>query len=240
MLIRTSPRPQIEKLLADVGRLKTDVQSLERDYRDCYSTSQDAGRNLQNADWPLRRAQQDTAKVDSSSDGRQAQMYLDSAERNLDTNERELRQVDWDSDAACSKFDQAQRDLDQAITDSSAYPATLASLQQAKSDLAAADREHDNADNRGSWAANNTQSANSELRWADSDVRQITYDRPGQDVSHYARSAGSRVDRAEWDVRDADTDLNQCRNAESRAEQGLGSVEDQLRRALAQLPPDAQ
>lgn len=239
MLIKTSPRPQIEKLLADVGRLKNDVQSLESDYRDCYMNSQDAGRNLQNADWPLRRAQQDNAKTDSSYEGRQAQNYLGQAERSLDNNERDLRQIDWDSDAAATKFDQAQRDLQQAIADSAAYPETLTSLQNARPHLDGADREHDDADNRARWAANNTQSANSELRWADNDVRQITYDRPGQDVSSYARSASSRVDRADWDVRDADTDLNQCRSAENRSQQGLSRVEDQLRLALSQLPPDA-
>ena len=239
MIKATSPRVQIEKLLTDVGKLKTDVRQLETEYQDCYYTSQDTGRNLQSAEWPLRRAESDNAQTDVSFDGRQAESYLNSAERGLDKNERDLRNMDFDSNQAATDFDKAQRDLQQIIADSSAYPSSLASLRQAKSDLDGAAGQHDTADSQGGWARNKTDSAARELQWAESSVRNITYDRPGVDVSSDARQASSRVDRAHWDVRDTDSNLSQARNGENRSVQGLGNVEQQLRQALAQLPANA-
>jgi chromosome segregation ATPase len=233
--VTNSPRPRIEQLLSDVGRLKGKVQNLERDYQDCARISQDAERDLQNALWPLRRAESDNAQKDSSFDGRQAMQYIDSSRRDLEQNQRQFPAIGNDSRGASGDFDTARRDLAAIIQDSSAYPSSLTSLRQAEASLQTADQDHDRADGEGNWANNRTQQGLSDLRWAESSARNVSYDRPGQDVSNDARQASRQVDRTQWQTRDASTNLRNANSYEQRSESGLSSVEQQLRQALAAL-----
>jgi len=232
----SSPRPRIEQLLGDIGRLKGKVQDLERDYRDCGQTSQQAENDLQNALWPLRRAESDTAQKDSSFDGRQAMQYIDSSQRDLERNQREFTGIDSDSRGASDDFAKAKRDLAAIIQDSNGYPSSQTSLRQASSDLDGASQNHDRADSEGGWADNKTNQGLSNLRWAEMSARNVSYDRPGQDVSSDARQASNQVDQAQWQTRDASGNLRTANSYEQRSENGLTSVEQQLRQALADLP----
>lgn len=233
--ITNSPRPRIEQLLADVGRLKAKVQGLERDYQDCAYVSQGAERELQNALWPLRRAESDTAQTDSSFDGRQAVQSIDSSQRELERNQRDFMGIDSDSRAATGDFSKAKSDLAAIINDSSAYPSSQASLRQAGTSLEGAAQDHNRADGEGSWADNKTQQSLSNLRWAESSARNVSYDRPGQNVSSDARQASREVDQAQWQTRDCSGNLRNANSFEQRSENGLTSVEQQLRQALAGL-----
>ncbi len=233
--ITNSPRPRIEQLLADVGRLKGKVQGLERDYQDCAYLSQNTERELQNALWPLRRAESDTAQTDSSFDGRQAMQYIDSSQRDLERNQRELTGIDSDSRGATSDFAKAKNDLAAIIQDSSAYPSSLANLRQASTSLESSAQDHNRADGEGNWADNKTQQSLSHLRWAEMSARNVSYDRPGQNVSGDARQASRDVDQAQWQTRDCSGNLRTANSYEQRSENGLSSVEEQLRQALAGL-----
>ena len=231
-----SPRPRIEQLLSDITRLRGNVQGLERDYQDCSRTSQDAERDLQSAAWPLRRAEGDTAQIDSSYDGRQALQYIDSSQRDLERNERELRNADVDSGSASGDFDKAKRDLSAIINDSNAYPSSQANLRQASTSLDGSARDHGQADGESDWAKNKTDQALNQLRWAEMSARNVSYDRPGQNVSSDARQASNQVDQAQWQTRDSSGNLRSAYSYEQRSENGLTSVEQQLRQALANLP----
>lgn len=232
----SSPRPRIEQLLGDIGRLKGKVQGLERDYRDCNQTSQQAENDLQSAAWPLRRAESDNAQTDSSFDGRQAMQYISSSQRDLERNQREFTGIDGDSRVATADFDKAKRDLAAIIQDSNAYPSSQTNLRQASTNLDAAAQDHGRADNEGGWADSKTQQGLSDLRWAEMSARNVSYDRPGQDVSSDARQASNQVDQARWQTRDASGNLRTANTYEQRSENGLTSVEQQLRQALANLP----
>lgn len=233
--ITNSPRPRIEQLLTDVGRLKEKVQNLERDYQDCTRISQDAEGDLQNAAWPLRRAESDNGQKDSSFDGRQALQSIDSSKRSLERNQREFGPLGNDSRGAGSDFDKAKRDLTAIIQDSSAYPSSQTHLRQASSSLDGAAQDHSRADGEGHWADNKTQQSLSNLRWAEMSARNVSYDRPGQDVSNEARQASREVDQAQWQTRDSSGNLRNADSYEQRSENGLTSVEQQLRQALAAL-----
>lgn len=233
--ITNSPRPRIEQLLTDVGRLKGKVQGLERDYQDCAYLSQSTERELQNALWPLRRAESDTAQTDSSFDGRQALQSIDSSQRDLERNQREFLGIDSDSRAASGDFNKAKSDLAAIINDSSAYPSSLANLRQASTSLEGASQDHGRADSEGHWADTKTQQSLSNLRWAESSARNVSYDRPGQNVSSDARQASREVDQAQWQSRDCSGNLRTANSYEGRSENGLTSVEQQLRQALAAL-----
>lgn len=231
-----SPRPRIEQLLSDIGRLKGKVQDLERDYRDTASVSQGAESDLQNAEWPLRRAESDTAQKDSSFDGRQALQYIEDSQRDLERNQRDFSGMQTDSGQANSDFDKASRDLAGIIQDSNAYPNCQSSLRQASTNLDGASQDHHRADSEGDWADNKTRQALSDLRWAEMNARNVSYDRPGQDVSSDARQASNNVDQAQWQTRDCSGNLRTANTYEQRSETGLTSVEQQLRQALASLP----
>ncbi|MBN9414684.1 MAG: hypothetical protein J0I12_04555 [Candidatus Eremiobacteraeota bacterium] len=233
--VTNSPRPRIEQLLADVGRLKGKVQNLERDYQDCARLSQDAERDLQNAAWPLRRAESDNGQKDSSFDGRQALQSIDSCKRSLERNQREFGPIGSDSRAATGDFDKAKRDLAAILQDSNAYPSSQANLRQAGSSLDGAAQDHGRADGEGGWADNKTQQSLSNLRWAEMSARNVSYDRPGQDVSNDARQASREVDQAQWQTRDSSGNLRNANSYEQRSENGLNNVEEQLRQALAKL-----
>ncbi|MBX3166350.1 MAG: hypothetical protein KF760_03015 [Candidatus Eremiobacteraeota bacterium] len=233
--ITNSPRPRIEQLLADVGHLKGKVQGLERDYQDCAYLSQDTERELQNALWPLRRAESDTAQIDSSFDGRQAVQYINSSQRDLERNQREFIGIDGDSRGASGDFAKAKSDLAAIINDSNAYPSSQASLRQASTSLDGAAQDHNRADNEGHWADNKTRQSLNNLRWAEMSARNVSYDRPGQNVSSDARQASREVDQAQWQTRDCSGNLRTANSYEQRSENGLSSVEQQLRQALAAL-----
>jgi hypothetical protein len=81
--------------------------------------------------------------------------------------------------------------------------------------------------------------ARSELRWAEMNARNVSYDRPGQDVSSDDRQASNNVDQAQ--TRDCSSNLRNGNIYEQRSENGLTSVEEeQLRRALASLPESTE
>lgn len=236
----SSPRPRIEQLLGDIGRLKGKVQDLERDYRDCSQTSQQAESDLQSALWPLRRAESDNGQKDSSFDGQQAMQYIDSSQRDLERNQREFMGIDTDSRTATDDFDKAKRDLAAIIQDSSAYPSSQNNLRQASTNLDGAAQDHGRADSEGNWADNKTQQGLSNLRWAEMSARNVSYDRPGQDVSSDARQASNQVDQAQWQTRDCSANLRSANSYEQRSENGLTSVEQQLRQALASMRPEKE
>ncbi|MBS2038509.1 hypothetical protein JST97_26250 [bacterium] len=233
---KASPRPRIEKLLSDIGRLKGKVQQLEGDYRDTASISQNAESDLQNALWPLRRAESDTPQRDSSFDGQQALQSIRDSQRDLERNQREFSGMQSNSSQATTDFDQARRDLASIISDSGSYPNCQTNLRQASTNLDGASQDHRRADGEGDWADNKTSQALSDLRWAEMSARNVSYDRPGQDVSSDARQASNQVDQAQWQTRDCSGNLRNANNYEQRSENGLSSVEQQLRQALASLP----
>ncbi len=235
--IASTPRQQIQSLLGQVRHLKSTAKSLENGYQDGYYASQDAGRDIQSTQWPLRRAQSDTVNTNVSYEGRQAEQSLRQADRRLRENESRLYRIGSSSSSATREFDLAKQNLQQILSNSSAYPSEVyTNLQQAKGSLDSSARDHDTANGQGGWAESKNKSASRELQWAEHNVRNITWDRPGVDVSHDARQASFRVDQAQWAVRDCDNNLSQARSFESRSGQGLGQVEQSLRQALAQLP----
>jgi chromosome segregation ATPase len=232
----SSPRPRIEKLLNDIGQLKNQVDRLEQGYSDIYSVDQRASQDLQSMKWPLRNAERDNAQTDVSFEGRQAQMDLNSAERNLrDVDSRFARQRSA-SQTADGGFGSSQNDLKAIIADSSSYPAALAKLQQSEQALAASSQDHKDAKSQSGWAENDQQRTTSELRWAENNVRQVSYDRPGLDVSYDARQASQHVDQADWSLRDSSNKVNSAQSEEAKSERGLVQVENLLREALQNLP----
>lgn len=233
--VRQSPKPRIERLLADIGRLKGQVKDLEREYQDG-SRVLDRGRNdVQDMEWPLRRAESDNAQSDVSFEGRQASMSLDRAEQELRDLQMRLNQADGDSSRASGGFSQATQDLNQIIADSNAYPGALGNLREARSSLDNASACHQDADGQADWARNNNDSAQRELQWAEFPVRNVSYDRVGADVSSDARQASSHVQNAGWNLRDCDSRVDGAYTSENRSEKGLDEVERQLRLALQQL-----
>jgi hypothetical protein len=97
-------------------------------------------------------------------------------------------------------------------------------------------RYHEQADGESDWAKNKSDQALSQLRWAEMSARNVSYDRPGQDVSSDAHQASRQVDQAQWQTRDSSSNLRSATSYEQRSENGLTSVEQQLRQALANLP----
>jgi hypothetical protein len=231
-----SPRPRIEKLLSDIGQLKNQVDRLEQGYIDIYSVDQRASQDLQSMKWPLRNAERDNAQTDVSFEGRQAQMNLDSAERNLRDNDFKYSRQRSGTQTADGGFSASQNDLKAIIADSASYPAALAKLQQSEQALSASSQDHKDAKSEGGWAENDHQRTTSELRWAENDVRQVSYDSPGRDVSYDARRASQRVDQAEWSLRDSSSKVSNAQGEEAKSERGLVQVENLLREALQNLP----
>lgn len=235
-----SPRSQVERLLSDVTRLQSNVDGIAAGYADCYMKAQDTGRSLQSTQSPLRRAQMDTAQTDVSWEGRQIQQHVGQAERGLQTNGNRLRSLEGDAGSANREFTTAQQNMQQVIADSAAYPSALTVLQQASRDLTSAANDHGSANGEARWAQNKGGDAEREIRWSDMYVRNISYDRPGVDVSSDAGQAGSRVDSASWHVRDHDRNLRQANGYEARSGQSLDQVEAHLREALTLLPADGE
>lgn len=161
---------------------------------------------------------------------------IQQSQRDLERNQREFSGMQNQSSQAVSDFDKAKRDLDSIIADSGSYPTSQGNLRQASTSLEGANQDHRRADSEGDWADNKTNQALSDLRWAEMSARNVSYDRPGQDVSSDARQASNQVDQAQWQTRDCSGNLRNANSYEQRSENGLSSVEQQLRQALANLP----
>jgi hypothetical protein len=231
-----SPRAQVERLLSDVKKLHANVDGITSGYADCFHSAQDAGRSLQSTQSPLRRAQMDNAQTDVSWEGRQIEQHVGQAERGLQNNGFKLRHLEGDAGNANREFTTAQQNMQQVLADSTAYPSALTVLQQASRNLNAASNDHGSANGEARWAQTKGSDAEREIRWSDMYVRNISYDRPGTDVSADARQAASRLDSAQWHVRDHDRNLRQANGYEARSGQSLLQVEANLQEALRQLP----
>lgn len=234
--VRNTPRPQLEKLLSDIGKLKGSVDQLEQGYRDVYRQSDNAQRDLQSMEWPLREAQSDTPQKDVSWQGRDAQRYLESAERSVGDNDRRLMRIDGDSQSAINDFAKAQKDLDAAIASCASYPDSLSKLQQANTSLDKAEKDHKDGDSQGSWAQSDNSWVISDLRFAESPVRNITYDRPGMNVSNDAYQASNQVRQADSRLQRVEMNLDTAVRDEDQSGKGLGNVQELLRQAIAALP----
>lgn len=231
-----SPRAQLERLLADVRKLKGDVNQQTTGYADSFYDAEDAGRDLQSCQFPLRRAQSDTVNTDVSWEGREIERNVNQAEQELRNNDYRLGRLEGNASTIASEFSTNQATLQQLIADCSAYPTVVSSLRQAAEDLRAGSADHGSGSNEARWGKQRGGDAQRELQWSDMYVRNICYDRVGVDVSSDARQAGFRVDNANWNLRDCSQNLRQANGYESRSGQEVGQAENHLQQALAEMP----
>lgn len=232
----TSIRPASDNLSQAINTLRQAAQSwdqAEADHNTADRFLQRADDDFRNAEWPARNASFDDGRRDSSFEGRQLDNYFRSGERNIEGGQDGIRSADSNLQRTSQQIDSGQMTLDQLAQEyRQSGDARLADVQAAQQALISAEQSFAQVDN--SW-----NSAQSALRFTDGeisrsqfDIREISFDRPGQDVSVYGRRVSNSINSIENDLRRSDSEMN-------RAGTNGTSGESSLDRAIAILQ-DAQ
>ena len=228
-------RQELQKVLNEVSQLRTDVRRVDGYYQDGQRDSQDAQSQLRFTQSPIMSAERDNAQTNVSSYGYQIDNYVRTTQREIESCDRNLNSADSQSRNVKTEIGEVKNGITRVKGMVAEQPAVLEDLNKAGRGMEDVERNHNSADGNAGWADNKNSSADRQLRFSESYIRDICYDRPGQDVSSSARMLRSNVDRTEWDIRDVVNDLRQAHSDEGRAGSGLESVEQALKDALAKL-----
>ena len=188
-----------------------------------------AERDFQNAEFPARRASFDNGRKDSSFEGREIDRHFRSGDRNIDDGQYRLRHADQQLRQTGQNIDQGQNYLSQLEQEyRESGDERLASVQSAQRELLSSERSFGNVDNAWNSAHSDLRFTKSNIQRADFDIRQISWDRPGQDVSMYGSRVSNTIRTVQNDIRGAEWDM---RRAGSEGNTG----ESHLDRAIAIL-----
>ena len=188
-----------------------------------------ADRQFDQAWHPQRQASFDNERTDSSWHGRDMQRQFRYGDQEIERSESEIRRSDFNLGDMKREIKQTDSGLDQLISEMrQANDARLAAVQQASDEIAKAEGNYNGV-------SGNFQRFGSSAGWvdqavwrADSPIQQISFDRPGQNVSHYAHQVGNSLRDIERETQSMDWAL---RDADRQGDQG----QSQLRSAAQTL-----
>lgn len=181
------------------------------------------------ADSPARQASFDNGNRDSSHYGRQLDRHFRTGERQLDSGQRELRTADNHLGQSTRNIDSGQLTLQQLAQEyrESGDP-RLADVQAAQRELLSTEQSFTSVDRTWGRVENDIRFTKPDINRSSHDIRQISWDRPGQDVSMYGRRVSSNLNSIQSDLRRLEFDFR-------RAVQDGNSGEQHLDRAIAIL-----
>lgn len=226
------------------GKLSQAINTLKQAARDWDEAERSQGQvdryldsteqNFRDAEYPARNASFDNAQRDSSWDGRELERHFRSGERNIDSSQFKLGDADRSLERTTNGIDSGQYTLEQLADEyRDAGDPRLDDIRSAQEALNSSEQSFGQVE----WGWN---SAGSSLRFTQSDVsqaqwdiREISSDRPGRDVSIYGSRVSSKINSIQGDLRMIETDMY-------RARSNGDSGEDLLDRAIAILEDAAR
>jgi len=216
----------LERVKSQLNTCKRNVDDSDNRMYRSNNDIQDASRELNWAEFPIRRVEMDDEHKDVSHEGYTIDNYINSADRNLNSGKSE-------DDRAGRNMDSVQRDLTsvksqlQSIKNSLTQPdeQETTRLVQRAIDLTGQSQNETNNTNRSiDSAGREIDQGMGQLTWADHYIWDIRSDREGKDVSSSGRQLSYMVDRTQWDIRDAEREIRNSQTGLGRTKQSIDSV----------------
>jgi len=202
-----------QKIDSDLGWVDMDIRDAENDLRFSHSD--------------INQVKRDTDKTDVSQVG----YRLDNTVRDV---QRELRHADTymnyatgDVNTTGSSIASAGKILDKLERELAAaggFEAVLGLITKAKQDLSSSSQQTQTLGHDIYNTDRDMESADREMQWSQTNVDRIKWDRPGTNVSSEGYHLDSRVNQAEWKLRDADRNLSYADSSISSLDNKLGQL----------------
>lgn len=197
-----------------------------------------ADRNFYQAWHPQRQASWDNERTDSSWHGRDLQRQFRYGDQEVERSEDQIRRGSYDLNSMSREVQQTDSGLDQLIAEMrQTNDPRLATVLQASQEIEAAQT---NLNGVGASFGR----FDSSRRWidqavwrADSPIQQISFDRPGLNVSHYAHQVGNSLRDIDRELQTMDWALSDANRQGDQGQSGLRGAAGKLM-ALVAGPSD--
>ena len=208
-IINKSAYYDLDSVKTELNDCKSFIRMAEGKVNSTNNGLQDASRELRYSEFPLRRVEMDNDKTDVSREGYSIDQFISSGERELNNSKRE-------DDSAARYVDQLSRKLDsvqsklRSIANSLGKPEEDNAAILVRKAMELTNNSQQQAGKSGreiDMAGREISSGVGQLTFADSYIWNIKSDRPGKDVSYDGRQLSYLVDRSQWDIRDAETEI---------------------------------
>jgi len=229
----------LDEVLAMLGNVRVDVRVTGDDVRYAHFNVRRTSGDLTRMDWPLRRAEQDTARVDSSREGRDLDFILWSTRNSLRDSDLSVQRAAADTSRVGAGLNNASERLSRLTSelsrDPQKYADVLPVLSQAASFLQRATESGGGLRDHLSSGSGKIDDAEGALIFVDQYISDIKFDRPGVDVSPSARELRISVDQADRKLGDAGEQLGWSSSDLTRVDTATLTAQDLLRQARGQL-----
>lgn len=185
-----------------------------------------AEQEFRSADYPARRASYDNANTDSSFEGRQLDRHFRSGDRHLKDSQSGLREAGSGLRRAGADIDQGQvslADLEREYRQ--ANDPRLASVQRALNEVNSSESSFSRVGREWDQASYTLQFTESAVSRNHFDIQEISFDRPGKDVSLYGYRVASALQTIQSDLRQVDSNT---RRATTDGNQGEGHLDQAI------------
>ena len=227
-LNQNQPRTLNQRLNQALGNLKTAAQnwdSAETNAGRADSYGDSAERDFRRAEFPARNASFDNGRRDSSWDGRDLQRSFRSGGRAIDNSQFELRGAQSKLKKVDKTIEQEQVNLQELADElEAAKDERATAIRSAVAELGLSDQSFERVKREWRTADSATAFTGSDIRRAEFDIRQITYDRPGLDVSRYGFRVSNSIHSIQGDLRSMDFALSRSSSHGNKGESHLNSA----------------
>ncbi|MCE1248583.1 MAG: hypothetical protein LWY06_18245 [Firmicutes bacterium] len=233
-----SLRDNMESVRSMIDSCIYDARNTNSKMGSTKSNLSSAKSNLSSTSFPLMMAQNDTKDKDVSSEGFSLKNYISSAERSLESGKWEDREAENSMDGIKRNVDSIRGKLEQLSSDltSSEHSASAKHIKAAIQKITNSQNDAFRSQNEIDKTGRDIESGLGELRFGESFISDIQFDRPGSDVSFSARMLSSRIEDAKWKVDSADSSSNNAQYSINNLISSLDSVKQSVTQAQNALP----
>jgi len=188
-----------------------------------------ADREFQWAQSPARQASFDNGRINSSFQGRQLEQNFRSGDRSINNSQYDLRAAGRDLTNTNAGIDDGLSFLSSLAQEyRESGDARLSDVQTAQRELLSSEQSFSSVERDWRSADSSLYFTKNQVSRSEFDIRQISWDRPGQDVSRYGARVSNSIHSIQSDLRRVDFDMHR---AASNGNQGEGHLD----RAIAIL-----
>lgn len=187
--------------------------------------------------YPQRQASYDNERTDSSWHGRDLDRYFRQGDQEIERADSQIQQIQHDLGSLKKEVKDTDSGLDQLIAEMKAVnDSRLPVVLQAADEIAKAEGNFNGVSGSFQRFDSSSNWADQAVWRADSPIRQISWDRPGQNVSYYAHQVGNSLRDIEREVRTMDWALSDADRQGDQGQSQLLSAAHKLRQASTTTP----
>lgn len=234
--------PALDGVLHDLQAAGQGLAVAGQDLQQTRFATTHCDNDLRRMEFPLTRAERDTAQSDSSSVGRELEFLVAGFRNDMASGEQSAHRTSTGANRVGDRLSSAQRGLQTLVQDlgthGEKYGPVLSALDRASTLLEAGSRGVRDVQGDTQDGARSLEFSDGQMLFGETSARQIAFDAPGRDVSMAARQLHQAVDQATWNLQDAERRFDSVRWPLDDARRDIDQAMDVLqeaRRALEQM-----